>query len=601
MDTGTHSIKNIFGKDQRLVVPLFQRPYVWRQDLQWEPLWDDIRKVAERLLIKQPVRSHFLGAIVLDQIRQPIGRVDSRLIIDGQQRLTTIQLFLEAFADICASMKEEKYFKALRKLTRNDDPMSEDVNEVYKVWPTNIDQEHFCRVMEAGAPEDLRQSYGAKPDANSVNHTIADCYLYFHAEISKWLIADASSTGNKIEALYNTVREYLRMVVIDLDKEDDAQLIFETLNARGTPLLPSDLVKNFLFHRAEIEGEKIEKLYEKYWKSFDIEHKYWREEIGPGHAKRARLDLFLQNYLTLRTTDEVPSAHIYATFRQHAINAKVKPSQHLENVRHYADIYQSFSKFPRQSRMGLFFYRLDMLGVTTVYPFLLELFACYGQDDPELIKVLNYIEGYLVRRMICQLSTRAYSKVFLELLVVFSSDEGNISDRVKNHLTSYDAESNRWPKDAEFKQAWLEKPIYNLLLRQRARMLLEALELQLFTDLTESIEIKSNLTIEHIMPQGWLEHWALPKIENENKEKREKAEATRNRLIHTIGNLTLLTKKLNPSVSNSKWEIKKSAIQKHSALTLNRQICAYETWSEEMIEERGKNLFNVVTQIWSEP
>ncbi len=90
MYTGTHSIKLIFEKDQRLVVPLFQRPYVWGQEQQWEPLWEDIRNVAERHLRKETPRPHFLGAIVLDQIRQPIGRVDSRLIIDGQQRLTTI-------------------------------------------------------------------------------------------------------------------------------------------------------------------------------------------------------------------------------------------------------------------------------------------------------------------------------------------------------------------------------------------------------------------------------------------------------------------------------------------------------------------------------
>lgn len=112
MDAGTLSIRDIFGHDRRHVVPLFQRPYVWTREIQWEPFWEDIRSVAERLLQNGSTRPHFLGAIVLDQLRKPTGHLETRLVIDGQQRLTTIQLFLEAFCDTCAEQKIDDYHRA---------------------------------------------------------------------------------------------------------------------------------------------------------------------------------------------------------------------------------------------------------------------------------------------------------------------------------------------------------------------------------------------------------------------------------------------------------------------------------------------------------
>ena len=597
MYTGTHSIKVIFEKDQRLVVPLFQRPYVWTQEHQWEPLWEDIRGVAERHLRKDTPRAHFLGAVVLDQIRQPIGRVNSRLVIDGQQRLTTIQLFIEAFADICHEFKQERYHKALLKLTRNDNPLSEDENEIYKIWPTNSDQEHFKQVMEAGAPAELRNYYKVKPDANSTGHTIADCYLFFHNEISGWLTAPNGDLSQRVEVLYQTICEFLRMVVIELDKDDDAQLIFETLNARGTPLLPSDLVKNFLFHRAELEGEKIDPLYAKYWKHFDEEHRYWREGIGIGQNKRPRIDLYLQHFLTLKTRDEVPSSHIYTEYRKSiSQDQDTKAREHLKSLQKYAEIYKNISKLPRSTRSGISLYWLDIIGVITIYPFLMELFSRYESDDPEIEKTLLFIESYLVRRMVCQLTSRGYNRTFLDLLSVHSDTSGSISKRVYETLSGFDAESNRWPRDPEFRQSWLERPVYNLLRKQRLNLILECLERSMHTDFTELRDQRLKLTIEHIMPQEWQKHWALPKGLSADE-----AESTLNRLIHSFGNLTLLTYKLNPSVSNGDWATKKSAIRKHSILMLNKQLDDYSVWDEKQIEARGKELFRLAKKIWPAP
>jgi hypothetical protein len=290
MDAGTLDLKTIFGQDRRHVVPLYQRPYVWEAKKQWEPLWNDVEAVTRRLLADQPTRAHFLGAIVLEQQSKKTGCLETRLVIDGQQRLTTLQLILEAFADSRKTVGAEQHHKALAKLTRNDDPMNDDPVEQFKVWPTSVDQEAFQEVMDCGAPAELRKRYGAEEAAPSVDHPIADAYLYFHRRIEDWFAEDPAAQTARLHALLATLREHIRLVVIDLGKEDDAQLIFEKLNARGTPLLPADLVKNHLFHKAQQAGLPIDDLYKAHWKPFDRAHRYWRKAVGRGQQSRAGPD-----------------------------------------------------------------------------------------------------------------------------------------------------------------------------------------------------------------------------------------------------------------------------------------------------------------------
>lgn len=589
MRTGTLSIQVIFGQERRLLVPLYQRPYVWKQDLQWQPLWDDIRSIADRLLADKPIRPHFLGAIVLDQVTTPTGDVENRMVIDGQQRLATIQIILEAFSDICAALGATRYHKALVKLTRNDDPLSDDPDDQYKVWPTNVDRDQFRRVMQASSPEELH------PEKLPWPHLIADAYVFFHQAMHAWLTAAPGDLESRIEVLFNTLRQQTRMVVIDLDKEDDAQLIFETLNARGTPLLPSDLVKNFLLRRAELEKEDINTLYELYWKGFDLSPAYWRQELGPGHAKRARIDLFLQFYLTLKKADEVPVAQLYTSFREYAKNTQ-SASAHLESLHRYAEIYHAFDTGTPDTPLGRFRRRLGQLDITTAYPFLLELFAQYGSDSPQVLPVLADLESFLVRRLVCQLTTRSYNRLFIDLLATIPGDPNSLTARVRAKLLESDSAATRWPPDAEFRQAWLDAPLYERLQRQRIRMLLEALELSKYTKLTEAIKLPDRLTIEHVLPQGWQQHWPLP-----TDLPAPEAEARRRQLIHTLGNLTLVTQPLNSAESNLPWAQKVPLLQRSSALALNRELSAYTSWGEPELLDRGASLFAFACKLWPYP
>lgn len=579
------------------MVPLFQRPYVWEREKQWEPFWEDIRSLADRLLLGQKPRPHFLGAIVLDQMPTAYTQVEARQVIDGQQRLTTLQIFLEAFCDLCGEQGRDKHHRALLKLTRNDEPMSEDPDEEFKVWPTNVDQDHFRRVMRCASPVDLRKEYSVKPTA-AVGHPIADGYLFFYESICDWLGTESDGKEDRLDALFNAAREYVRLVVIDLDKEDDAQLIFETLNARGTPLLPSDLVKNFLFHRASLAKEPVGPLYRDYWRSFDENPKYWRRELGRGYAKRHRIDLFLQHYLTLQTLDEVSVTHLYVIFREFAVkNGSAQKT--LASIKKCADVYCSFDDLEQGSPEAIFFDWIAAMDITTAYPFLLELFATHGTDRKTLHHVLNDVESFLVRRMVCQLNTRGYNRLFLDMLKAIKPTGDETAISVRTFLLSSDADSSRWPSDGEFKQAWLDYPLYRNLVQRRVRLLLEAIERRLRTDKTEKMQLQEKLTIEHLLPQEWLaraERWPLP-IELES----EQATEERERILHTMGNLTLLNKKLNPAVSNRGWEHKRPEILKHGLLQMNKDLEEYQKWDEATIRIRGEKLFDTARTVWPRP
>lgn len=588
MHTGTLSVKNLFEQERRHVVPVYQRPYVWTKEAQWKPLWEDIAKIAERILAgEETPRPHFLGAIVLNYVRKPTGHVETRLVIDGQQRLTTVQLFLQAFCDFCAAASVDDYRKSIARFTRNDDPLSTDTDEQFKIWPTNVDRETFRRVMLAGSRE-------AVAAAGIADQRIGQAYLFFSSAIERWMRQQEQGFEQRLEALFKAVREYTRLVVIDLGQEDDPQLIFETLNARGTPLLPADLIKNLLYYRAAAEGENADALYEQFWRPFDEDVSYWREELGRGHAKRARLDTFLQHYLTLKTGGEVSVTHLYAAFRDFVRQSGSDPAKtQLGSIRSYARTYRGFDEVEPGTGERVFFDRLSVMEITTAYPFLLELF--HGAYDTETRRgILKDLESFLVRRLVCQLTTRGYNRFFIDMLSVLQRSRNRRPQEVRTFLFSSDSEAARWPADAEFQQHWLSSPLFTRLRRGRTRMLLEALERHAHTSKSERIEFGEKLTVEHLLPQEWRRHWPLPDPSPAH-------EFQRNRVIHTMGNLTLLTKALNPAVSNGPWLKKRAAILEHSGLALNRRLSRADEWDEKAIQRRGEELARLAIEVWPRP
>ena len=593
------TLERVFEHTERLEAPLFQRPYVWKRDKNWAPLWEAAEIVADKRLAGEVPRPHFLGTIVLDQLKTPTGKVHARQIIDGQQRLTTLQLLLAAAHDLCRSHDDSEYAQAFERLTRNYVPRGEDPDEFLKVWPTNADREDFRAVMTAGSPEAVRRLPHSNPEDKWL---VPDAYLYFAANIEHWLTRDGGAdVGRRLESIHRALKEDLHLVVIDLEAQDDAQVIFETLNALGTPLLPADLVKNYLFHLAQAQGDDTQALYEQYWRTFDTDKAYWRQEIRQGRLKRPRLDFFLNHYLTLMTGEDIAAAHLFAAYRDHVTKTDgSRAAVHMESFRSYADVYQRFDDFQPGTREELFFYRLAQMDTTTVLPLLLEVFKRYGAEGhhANLHQILLDIESFLVRRAVCELTTKNYNKLFVEMAKSLRAADDFSPGAVRRFLVERTADVGRWPADEEFQAGWLTVSFSKRLKTCKQRMILEALESSLRSEKTEEVRIERKLTVEHLLPKEWRDHWPLVASEDSD-EAREKAASLRGEMLHKVGNLTLLTAKLNPSVSNGPWEKKHQEILKHSALNLNRSLP--ECWNELLIHKRSEDLFKEAVKVWPHP
>lgn len=594
------TVNRVFDRTERLEAPLFQRPYVWNKEKNLEPLWESIKAIVQKRLDGVPLRPHFLGTMVLDQLSTPTGKINAREIIDGQQRLTTLQLALAAARDFCYGVGEKKYGDAFKKLTENDVPLSEDADDVFKIWPTNADRKEFRAAMLAGSPGALRES------AFSEDCLIYAAYLYFAGAFESWVSdnAEHANLQSSLEALYTTLRDDLNLVVIDLEESDDPQEIFETLNALGTPLLPADLVKNFLFRLAQSRKEDAQRLYKLYWEPFDSAKSYWREEVRQGRLKRARLDLFLNNYLTMMRGEETIASQMFSDYRDLIESmAGTGASQHMDHFRSYAEVYRGFDGFASISAEGRFFYRLNEMDVSTLHPLLLEIFKRHGSGEKRegLRQILLDLESFLVRRAVCELTPKNYNRFFAQLVMKLRESNDDFSPgAVRSYLLKETVDTSRWPDDSEFNDAWTNIDFYKRLKKATQRMILEAIEGALYTEKTEKVQVERKLTLEHLLPRDWEEHWPLV-VREETAEAKEQALRRRTESKHRIGNLTLLTKALNPSVSNGPWLKKRQAILKHSALNLNRAFQEIEIWNEDAIDQRSKDLFAVACQIWPRP
>lgn len=590
MRADTLNLQAVFYKPIRYRVPLFQRPYVWTQERQWEPLWEDLRDLAERLLDATTENDdvpHFIGAVVLEQVPQPLIELESRSIIDGQQRFTTIQILISAARTIADERGVADEAELLGELIWNDPKLVKDPEDRLKVEPTAFDREALHDVMNGN---DLP----FKPESNGA--LIRAAFHFFRERIREWTSASDSDPRDQLEAMRQALWKLVQVVVIDLDSGDNAQVIFETLNARGTPLLAADLVKNLLFRAALAAGEDATALYDTYWKLLDSNE--WRRMVRQGRLFRPRIDVFVMHWLTMTLGKEVVIHQLYPEFRNYVRSEVRTPTAVLENLRTFADVYADFDASSHSTPAGRFFYRLDQLDTTTAMPVLLWMFGPSGIGGDGRMRAIRSIESWLVRRMVCRLTAKNYNSIFLSMLTRLrdlegAQDTGASDVSVIEFLKGLEGESGYWPDDDEVQSMMRSQPVYETQLRKRLRMLLEALEEDRGTDLTEQIR-HSTLTIEHILPQKWEEHWPLQAADPERA-------AARNHSKHLLGNLTLVTQKLNPSLSNASWTDKREALNKYSVLLISSDARVAPVWDEETIRDRTERLISDVLRIWPGP
>ena len=591
MHTDILTPKDLFQKDVRYTIPPFQRPYVWSQDDQWEPLWEDVRNVAENYLealersgndaveAEQQTSPHFLGAVVLKQVPVATKDIGQREVIDGQQRVTTLQLLLDAIQQICEESDQPYLRRAARRLaklvTNDKELIGDDELHIFKLWPTRGDREAFRHAMDNGlAANDFAESL------------IVQAHEFFKLQARKWLQDASGPMESRIDALEAAATSMLQMVVIDLDSEDDPNLIFETLNARGTPLEQSDLIKNFVLSRDRDKQGDI-------WGNLDAG--WWRIEVRQGRLFRPRLDMLLNYWLAMRTGSEVSPARVFDVFRSyvedqdvHAVMSEV--NQDLVNYRDFESTRGSGSD------ERSFYYHVDVMQSRVITPVLLLLLSA---EVGTRIRTFRALESFLVRRMICRQTTKDYNRLVLELASRLRESGLEKADTLTaEYLKEQTAYAREWPTDEAVADALGSSPLYRLLTRGRLRLVLEGIERQLRSSgKAEQPTVPTNLTIEHLMPVGWRrEEWPLPVGVDADA-----ATYERNTLIHSIGNLTLATQKLNSSMSNAPWNSKRDELQEHSVLLLNNELLTRSTWDEETIRSRSRRVAELVSTRWPGP
>lgn len=591
----------LFDVPKQYVIPLYQRRYVWTKDKQWEPLWQDISRCAEDALVHPAadpkiVKPHFLGAVVLARVPRPSLEMPTFSVIDGQQRLTTFQLFLAAFRDLAAELKLNAH-QALVGVTTNVSYLK-GPHDGYKVWPTYFDQPGFSRAMTQGGAADAEALVLAAEQAfDHVPNTLA-AYAYFKGELRTWL-TQGGQPNDRGDALHASLLHRLQVVTIDLEDQDDPQVIFETLNARGEPLQPADLVRNHIFSAASFRNEDTEYLFNTYWKTFDEDGSFWREPESRGRFVRDRLTWFLVAFLTVKLDEDTSDSMIFDAFKRWwASRGNVSAESGLQELQRYAQVYVSIVQAPHDTRAGVLRRRLAVLEVSSMTPLLLHLVAEVGLKGAVFDHIIHDLESFLVRRFMLGLGGKNYNLLFLRLLrdVRHLSEPAEIHLQLLTTLSRGSGDSVRWPQDAELIDAVVTLPAYRKWKPRGVSMVLEAIDLRLTTGKQEKLLIANPLSVEHVLPQKW-QLWPAPAA----PEGVTDPVGWRNALLHTLGNLTLTTQKLNSSVSNSVYGTKREALAGHSSLRLNVLFQKQPIWDEGVIQRRSLELARMLTSIWRGP
>jgi uncharacterized protein with ParB-like and HNH nuclease domain len=610
----SRSVIELFDGKKRYVIPMFQRQYVWNAERQLGRIWDDVLgKVAQRLNHKS-TSPHFLGAIVISLLPTFGRQVQAYDVIDGQQRLTTFQILLNAFRDVALAMDSE-FADELNKYIINDGIMEDKATECYKVWPTQVDREQMAALVNCKSKQELevleKTKLGRK--VTGVEPIMIAAYRYFYDAISGFISKPYLETtpDERVEALFHALKHDLTLVSIELEGGDDPQVIFETLNGFNQPLLPTDLMRNFIFQRAyrEVRTEddkKPDELYNEYWLPFD-KH-FWKREEKQGRLKRPRVDLFYQHFLSMKFANDVNVGRLYYEYKNWIDTEKPYPNveAELKETVKYAGIFKQIISFDEKTELTSFAEFLNIFDVKTIIPLILFIHGEKGVTGEPFKNCLNMLESFLVRRAICDLTTKNYNRLFLQLIDAIR-DRSDIETSLRQELERGEGEAVVWPSDAMFSQAWLERSLYHQIKPSiRLQYILKKIEQAKRCKKSEEVEIRSALSIEHILPVSWYDYWSLadgrkakPSLDRWLTGEVDEAADIRDKKLHTIGNLTLLTQPLNSSIKNAEWEIKKTEITAQSALTLNRELNAFESWNEQAIDERAKQLLSEALTIWS--
>lgn len=551
-------IKYLDGASKRFIIPVYQRNYDWKME-HCKQLYDDLVKI-----IRQNRKSHFFGSIV--SVQSESGTMEEFLIIDGQQRLTTISLLLLAIYHLLSSGKmvsrdHQLTDKILKKYLIDE---YEPEEKRIKLKPIKNDQKAF------GILFDQDEEY--IPDSNlTIN------YRYFYDRIQHGEL--------DIDELFDAICK-LEIINISLNHEDNPQLIFESLNSTGLNLSEGDKIRNYIL--MGLPNDQQTKFYEKYWNRIESYTDY-------------DVSSFVRDYLSIKQQSTPNMNSVYPTFKKYVEDAEVADIEPLlKDLLEYAKRYAFLIKGGHSDeRLNSCIYRLNRLSTSVTRPFLLEVIRLSESGAltaDELIEVFHFTESYLFRRAICDLPTNALNKIFLLLhreIIRFDGDESHYVEKFKYALLSK-RERTRFPSDEEFAECMSTRNIYGMNPKNKL-YLFERLE---NSETSETKDVWGHLdrgeySIEHIMPQHLTAAWIVSLGDN--------YEAIHTNWLHRLANLTLTA--YNSRYSNSPFAEKRDMPHgfKDSGLRINQWVGRKEQWGLPELEERDQLLKNVVIGIWPYP
>ena len=569
MDAGKRTINDIFNGNRILEIPFFQRAYVWGDD-QWERLLEDMENVS---LSNKP---YFLGSVILKQQPTNTGKSvgDVRTVIDGQQRLTTLNIF---FKVLCLKIEQNSTFERIFKLINNDIALLHNHNDI----------DAFNTVLNLSELKDLEG-----------NDNITLAYNYFKKNL------------NPEKLNFNNILSKILFVGIDLDENEDEQQIFDTINSLGVKLTTAELLKNYFFNRDEIST------YNTYWKNIfekdDDAKNYWDREITAGRLKRTFIDLFFFSYLQIKiqdktlnvkTEDKIEFSKVEHLFESYKNFIKIYLNNDkksvLSEIRDYALLFQENfdydtieNELTDQSgieRINAIIFGLD---TSTLIPYVLYVLKNVANDN-ERNELFDFLETYIMRRMVVHANTKNYNQLFTDRLI---SNDILSKKQFLEFLEGQADKVNFLPSDEELKQGFDS----SYLINKQSAGILYFIESKIRNRSLHSTGLLgiNKYSLEHLMPKKWENHWG----KLSNQEDRIK----RNRKLLTLGNLTIITQALNSTIRDANWTIKrkgkadKKGLNTYSAgLETMSNFLTYDEWNEQTIEERANFLYEKAKLIWT--
>jgi uncharacterized protein with ParB-like and HNH nuclease domain len=634
MNLGKPILEELFNKQIRFKIPVFQRHYVWNEQEQLMPLWDDFLNKYNERISKKKIHPHYTGSIVLFHENTTTSTLSTYSVIDGQQRLTTFQIFIAAFREISRKyLGDENLIKELDKFLFNEKSFGDNdyESQKYKLEPTKFNKGIFNTIISSPYDKVDEQlvlpvlfEYGIGPktyrQVAKNRNKILGAYLFFYDQFDNLISTSKEDLTELIKQFLFVLKRDFQFVEIGLTQNDDPQMIFETMNGRGASLTQTDLIRNYIFMRANSNQENLDVIYEKYWDEFDdpeSEFK-WHDKTSRGRYFESNLQFFVIDYLTLKLQMEIRYDQVFYFYKLFVINHSKYSNveQELEELNKYSKIFKKITRPAGSTSFDRLASRLLDMDISTIYPLILFI-----ESDSEITfdnkrLMYQYLDSYITRRFLCGFTTKNYNNVFLECLKFLTKNKD--AESFKQFLKTKTSESNLWPTDNILLEKLLERPLYREeknKTRSISNILLEV-EQSLRGSKQEKIKfLNTDLTIEHLLPQKWYEFWPLDgKIiseedfnlsvhavmtEDDKNGKYHKIE-NRNKMLHTIGNLTVLTSSLNPCVSNSSFEIKKQEISLQSTVLLNTYFQDRTIWNEEEIKTRSQFLFEQIRKIWTD-